>query len=126
MERSVSNHYLVEYGYVALFILAGVILIGGMLAISRLMRPSNPEPVKLEPYECGNIPIGLPWVQMHVHYYILALIFLVFDIETVFLFPWAVVMRKIGVGGFVAMVSFLAVLGIGLVYAWKRGDLEWA
>ena len=76
-------------------------------------------------YECGELPIGEPWIRFRVAYYIFALIFVVFDVEAVFLYPWAVIMRKLGVYGLVEMAVFVGILALGLAYAWRKGVLEW-
>lgn len=96
------------------------------ILIARLLQPKRPGRTKQETYECGIETIGDAWVQFKVQYYLYALVFLVFDIETVFLFPWAVAYNQLGLFAFVEMLAFIALLGLALVYAWRKGALEWA
>lgn len=96
-----------------------------LLAAHALLGGSRPTPPKLEPYESGVWAIGTSRERVPIRYYLIAMLFLLFDIETVFLFPWAVVHRELGVAGLIEMGAFVGVLGLGLVYAWKRGALEW-
>jgi NADH-quinone oxidoreductase subunit A len=105
---------------------AGIVgLVAMTLALNRLVRPKVNRPEKLLTYECGVDPIGGGWSQTTVRYYIFALLFVIFDVEAVFLFPWAIVYDKIGVFAFVEMVIFIAILALGLVYAWRKKVLEW-
>ncbi len=83
-------------------------------------------PEKLQPYECGIPPVGNPWQPFAVRYFVFGLLFLVFDVESAFLFPWAIVFRSLGTAGFIEMLLFIAVLAFGLLYAWRKGALEWA
>jgi NADH-quinone oxidoreductase subunit A len=118
--------YLTDWVYVWLFIVAGAALVVVILLFSKVINPSHPTPEKLSTYECGIPPVGNPWAPFAVRYYVFALLFLVFDVEAVFLFPWAIVFRSLGTAGFVEMLLFIAVLGVGLLYAWRKGALEWA
>ena len=93
--------------------------------ITPLIRASRPGKVKLEPYECGVPTAGEPRQRYSVRYYVIAVLFVVFDVETVFLFPWAVKYKALGLFGFVEMVVFLAILVVGYLYAWRKGALEW-
>ena len=95
-----------------------------MLAMNRLLAPHNPNPIKNQTFECGNIPKKLPEGRSFVRFYLIAILFILFDIELAFLFPWAVVFRELGLSGFAYMMVFLAVLVAGFVYVWKRGALE--
>ena len=95
------------------------------LAAARLLRPARPDPVKLANYECGSEPIGSAWVQFPVGFYLVALIFIVCDALAVFLFPWALVLRGVGLPAMGIMGLFLAILSLGWVYAYKEGILEW-
>ena len=95
------------------------------LAAARLLRPSRPTAQKLESYECGAEPIGPAWVQFPVGFYLVALVFIVFDALAVFLFPWVLTMRGLGVWGLGAMLGFLGILSLGWVYAYREGILEW-
>ena len=114
-----------DYFFVMLFIgLSAVFVLGG-LGFSYLVAPHRPTKVKNSPYECGEKPVGQAWIQFNVGYYLFALLFLVFDVEAAFLYPWAVVIRKVGVVGLIEMGIFVLVLILGLIYAWKKGALEW-
>jgi NADH-quinone oxidoreductase subunit A len=105
---------------------AGIVgLVAMTLGLNRLVRPKVNRPEKFLTYECGVDPIGGGWSQTTVRYYIFALLFVIFDVEAVFLFPWAIVYDKIGVFAFVEMVIFIAILALGLVYAWRKKVLEW-
>jgi len=96
------------------------------LAVSRLVRPNNPNPVKLSPYECGNEPVRLPHGErFSVKFYVVAMLFIIFDVETIFLFPWAVSFRQLGLFGLVEMAIFIALVFVAYVYVWKKGGLEW-
>lgn len=108
-----------------LFVIIGVLFVPLTVAASQLLAPSKPDPRKLDTYECGSEPVGPPWVQLRVGYYVYALLFVVFDIETVFLYPWAVAFDRMGVFVLVEMLIFIAILGGGLAYAWKEGALRW-
>lgn len=107
------------------FLLIGLAFVGLNLLISRLIRPSDPNPVKLMPYECGEESEGTGFVRFNPRFYVIALVFLIFDIETVFIFPWAVVLKGAGVHVLIHMVIFLAILAVGLIYSWGKGDLDW-
>ncbi|HMH53494.1 MAG TPA: NADH-quinone oxidoreductase subunit A [Candidatus Acidoferrum sp.] len=95
------------------------------LAAARLLRPARPDPVKLANYECGSEPIGSAWIQFPVGFYLVALIFIVFDALAVFLFPWALILKTAGLPAFWAMAGFVGILGLGWVYAYREGVLEW-
>jgi NADH:ubiquinone oxidoreductase subunit 3 (subunit A) len=115
-----------DYAYVGFFLVVGVLfVILNIEVLSRLIRPRRPNPQKLSSYECGEEPIGMGWVRFHVRYYLYALVYIIFAVETVFLFPWAVVFRQMGMVAFVEMMVFIAILLIGLAYAWKKKALEW-
>ncbi len=114
-----------SYTDVLMFFLAGIGFVIVTLLIGRLLRPHNPYPEKTAPYECGEIPVGEGQAPFNIRYYIFALLFVVFDVEVVFLFPWAVVLRELGMYAFVLMVIFLFMLVDGLIYAWKKGVLRW-
>lgn len=126
----VLEQYLGDYITVAVFLAAGAILVGGGLLAAGLLRPNNPTKVKSEIYECGIEPIGDGWSQTHVRYYIFALLFLIFDVEAVFIFPWALKVEtfaNVDLGGYilVEMFVFIAILLLGLVYAIRKGVLKW-
>jgi NADH-quinone oxidoreductase subunit A len=114
------------YVYVGLFILLVVGFVATTLALARLIAPSSRSSrEKRDVYETGEVTVTDPWRPFPVRYYVFALLFLIFDVEAAFLFPWAVVYRSLGLYGFVEMVVFVLILGVGLVYAWKKGALEW-
>ena len=108
-----------------LFFIVGAFLVGGAIVFSIFVAPTSTNPSKAEPYECGIPTEGLTWLQFNVGYYLFAIIFLVFDVESVFIFPWAVVMKELGMTAFIEIVIFFFVLGLGLLYAWKKGALKW-
>jgi len=118
--------YLTNWLYVFLFIAAGGALVVLILLVSKVINPRHLTPAKLQPYECGILPVGNPWQPFAVRYFIFALLFLVFDVEAAFLFPWAIVFRALGTAGYIEMLLFIAVLAFGLLYAWRKGALEWA
>ena len=105
--------------------LTGAALVFLAMWIAGLISPRSFNPQKEEPYECGIPPRGKSMSQFRVGYYLFAILFLMFDVETVFLFPWAVQMRSLGAQGLVSIVIFFSILVLGLVYAWKKGALEW-
>lgn len=114
-----------RWGFVALFslIALSVPIIG--LILSWLLRPHRPGPIKQTTYECGLETVGETWIQFKVQYYLYALIFVLFDVETVFLYPWAVAYNVLPLFALVEMFIFLLILGVGLAYAWRKGALEW-
>ena len=107
------------------FLFIGGMIIGVTLYIAKLLRPDNPQPQKYETYECGEELEGPSWVQFNIRFYVIALIFIVFDVEIIFLFPWAVVFKQLGLFALIEMLVFIGILLVGLAYAWSRGDLEW-
>lgn len=116
-----------EFSYLLILaLLAGAILFAlGPLIIAAILGPKKQSATKNATYECGLVSKGDAWVQFRVQYYIIALIFVVFDLETVFLFPWAVAFNSLGMFAFVEMLIFIAILAGGLVYAWGKGVLDW-
>jgi NADH-quinone oxidoreductase subunit A len=114
-----------NYLAVAVLMGAAILMVGAMLGAGRLVRPSRPQPEKYISYEAGSDPIGA-FGQSNVRYYVYALLFVMFDVEAVFIFPWAVDLEKLGVFGLFEMVTFVAILTLGLVYAWRKGVLRWA
>lgn len=108
-----------------LFFIVAVILVGGAILFSYFVAPRSSNPQKFAPYESGVATHGSTWMQFNVGYYLFAILFLIFDVETVFLFPWAVVMKELGLITFIEIVVFLFILGLGLIYAWKKGALKW-
>lgn len=119
-----------EFGIVLLFFITGFVFVAVGLIAAAIIRPHKPNPIKLLTYECGEDPIGQPWIRFNVRFYIVALVFLLFDVEIVFLLPWAVIIndfKSIGLGWFVffEMFIFVLILVFGLVYVWAKGDLDW-
>lgn len=116
---------LTEFGKVLIFFIIGVFFVAAGMFASWILRPRRPYPGKVAPYECGEDPVGDAWVRFNVRFYVVALIFLIFDVEVVFLFPWALVYRNLGLFGFLEMAVFLGILIVGFVYVWVKGDLDW-
>jgi len=121
---------LFDFANVLVFIALGLGFVGVNLLIGRLLRPSNPQPRKLSTYECGEPATGSAWVNFNIRFYIVALIFIIFEVEIAFLFPVATVFRRWtesgqGLFAFVEIAIFIGILFLGLVYAWAKGDLEW-
>jgi NADH:ubiquinone oxidoreductase subunit 3 (subunit A) len=111
---------------IVLFFIVGVVLVGGAVLFSHFAAPSFSKlPVKFEPYECGIPAKGMAWIQFNVGYYLFAIVYLVFDVETVFIFPWGVVMREVGMRAFIEIIIFFVILSLGLLYAWKKDALKW-
>lgn len=113
------------YGPIAIFTVMAIGFAIAPTLISRALRPSHPDPIKLSTYECGMETIGTSWIQYYVSFYVYALVFVVFDVETVFLYPWAVAYGKLGVFALLEMLVFIATLLIGLLYALKKHALRW-
>ncbi|HBL74021.1 MAG: NADH-quinone oxidoreductase subunit A [Bacteroidetes bacterium GWF2_42_66] len=109
-----------------LFFIIALVLVGIAIIFSSLAAPRSTNPIKFDPYECGIPTEGPAWIQFNVGYYLFAIIYLIFDVETVFLFPWAVVMKSIGIRAFVEILIFFFILVLGLLYAWKKKALKWA
>ena len=119
------SDYLRSYLTVAIFAGAAAVLVGGMLGLSRLIQPRRPTPQKFIAYESGVDPVGGGWSQSQIRYYVFALLFVMFDVEAVFIFPWAVKLDALGTFGLVEMVVFIVILALGLAYAWRKGVLRW-
>ena len=115
-----------QWIYIGLFFVVGLIIPVGAIAAAWILGPKKPNPIKQTTYECGIETVGESWVQFKAQYYIFALVFLIFDVETVFLFPWAVMVDELALFGLIEMVVFLAILVTGYAYAWKKGALDWA
>jgi|SRR5215510_10881391 len=118
---SVLSAYLPVLIFAVLIVAFGVV----SLAVARLARPSRPDVVKLANYECGAEPIGSAWVRFPVGFYLVALLFIIFDTLAVFLFPWALVLKPLGLSAFWVMAAFIGIVGLGWVYAYREGILEW-
>ncbi len=116
---------LTDFGRVLLFfIIAGVFVAAGLF-VAYLLRPKKWYPEKLTTYECGEEPVGSSWIKYNIRFYVGALVFLIFEVETVFLFPWAVVFQNLGLFAFIEMAIFLIILLVGYAYVWVNGDLDW-
>ena len=114
-----------EYiGVVIFFVLAGTVA-GAFIFLGSVLGPKKPSRVKSEPFECGEVPFSLPTGHLSVKYYLTAMLFILFDVELVFIYPWAVAYRGLGVSGLVEMIIFLMILMVGFFYAWDNGALEW-
>jgi NADH-quinone oxidoreductase subunit A len=130
-----NQHYISEFGEILLFVIAGLLFTAVALFVSRLIRPNRPNAEKLSTYESGEEPISAAWTQFNIKFYIVALVFLLFEVEIVFLFPWATVFAKKdlleqtnGSWGWFAVIEaviFIGILAIGLAYAWINGYLDW-
>src|SRR5687767_9799193 len=119
------SDFLRDYLTVAIFGGVAVALVGSVLGLGRLVRPDRPQPQKYIPYESGVDPVGAGWSQSQIRYYIFALLFVMFDVEAVFIFPWAIRLEEFGVFGLVEMAIFIVILALGLLYAWRKGVLRW-
>jgi NADH-quinone oxidoreductase subunit A len=116
---------LTEFGKVFIFILVANLFVIVALVAAKIIRPHRPTHEKLTTYECGENPEGSPWVKFNIRFYVVALIFLIFDVEVVLLIPWALVYKDYGLAGLIAGSFFLLLLALGMAYEWRKGDLEW-
>ena len=114
------------YEYLLGFMLLCSLVPALALSASKVLRPSNRGPARRTTYESGMEPLGGAWIQFNIRYYMFALVFVVFDVETVFLYPWAVAFHRLGVLAFIEALIFIAILIVALVYAWRKGALEWS
>jgi NADH-quinone oxidoreductase subunit A len=114
-----------NYLPVLIFIVIGLAVGGVMIALGLILSPNHPDSEKLSAYECGFEAFGNARMKFDVRYYLVAILFIIFDLEIAFLFPWAIVLNEIGLFGYVAMMIFLGILVIGFIYEWKKGALEW-
>jgi len=120
-----------DYAYVGVFLIVGVLfVILNVEVLSRLLRPKRPTPEKFTTYECGEEPIGGSWIRFHVRYYLYALVYIVFAVEVIFLYPWAVIFKdfireRLGTLALLEMLVFVVILLLGFIYAWRKGALEW-
>lgn len=117
---------LTEFGKIFVFILTAILFVIIALVVAKFIRPDRPTKEKLTTYECGENPEGSPWVKFNIRFYVVALIFLIFDVEVVLLIPWAMVYQTFGITGYLIGAVFLILLGLGMAYEWRKGDLEWA
>jgi len=120
-----NDSYTTQYLFVAVFLVAAVLFPLAPLLLARLLAPRKPGSVKNDIYECGVTAKGDAWVQFRAGYYIYALVYVIFAVETAFLYPWAVAFAGMGVGSFLTMMVFVLLLAEGLVYAWAKGALDW-
>ena len=116
---------LTGFGIILLFLIIGALFVGAGLVTAAILRPNHPNPIKNSTYECGEEPIGPPWIKFNIRFYVVALVFLLFDVEVVFLLPWAIVFKQLGWFAFIEMTVFVVILIAGLAYVWAKGDLEW-
>jgi len=114
-----------NYVIVVIFISLGILLPIVALTLGRFLRPNKPDKTKLSTYESGNIPVGESHIRFNIRYYLFALMFVIFDVETAFLYPWAVAYDKLGLFALIEMFIFVALLVVGLIYAWKKKVLKW-
>jgi NADH:ubiquinone oxidoreductase subunit 3 (subunit A) len=120
-----STGFLTAYAAVLAFLVVVVAFLVVNLLVWKVIRPSRFSEEKLTTYECGENPTGSAWVQFNIRFYVFALIFIIFDVEAVFLLPWAVVFRQLGMLAYVEGLVFIAILVVALAYVWRKGDLEW-
>ena len=118
-------NFLLDYLSIIIFLFIALFLSIGFILINFLVSPSNPDPEKLSAYECGFEPFDDSRMEFDVRFYLVAILFIIFDLEIAFLFPWAISLGSLGSLGFWSMMIFLAVLTIGFIYEWKKGALEW-
>lgn len=116
---------LFDFANILVFLAVGFLFVFGTLIFSWVIRPSKPHPDKASPYECGERAIGTSWVRFNIRFYVIALLFIIFDVEILVLFPWAVVYKELGIISFIEMLVFIGLLLVGLAYLWKKGDLDW-
>ncbi len=121
----VSDEIFNNYLPVVLFTVIGVVFVAIALLMSRIVRPSNKTKEKLSTYECAETPVGDARIHFNIQYYLIVIVFLIFDVEVLFLYPWAVQFKQLGAIGLVEMIIFIEVLIIGLAYAWRKEALEW-
>ena len=116
---------LLDYLPILILVILAALFAAGSVVLSSLLGPRRPNPEKLSPYECGVEPVGTARERVSVKFYLVAMLFIIFDMEIVFLYPWAVVFQQLRLFGLMAMGSFLLVLLVGYFYVWKKGGLEW-
>ena len=114
-----------DFGPIFIFFAAAAGVVFAAMLANRLLAPHKPDAAKLSTYECGEEPVGSPWIRFNTRFYVIALIFLVFDVEVLFLFPWSVNLRDLGMFAWIEMAVFIVILAVGLAYVWAKGDLEW-
>ncbi|MFH1323454.1 MAG: NADH-quinone oxidoreductase subunit A [Methanobacteriota archaeon] len=121
----VTNGFFDNYLPFAILLVISIVFVAIALILSRIVRPSNKTKEKLSTYECAETPIGDTRIYYNIQYYMIVIVFLIFDVEVLFMYPWAVQLKQLGGLGFIEMVLFIEVLIIGLAYAWRKGALDW-
>ena len=120
-----AQEFLNDYFSIILFLVIALLLSCGFILLNFMLSPKNPDPEKLSPYECGFEPFNDSRMEFDIRFYLVAILFIIFDLEIAFLFPWAITLGNIGVFGFFSMMLFLFILTIGFIYEWKKGALDW-
>ena len=120
-----TDSYFYHYLFIGVFVLFGIVFPLLPIVLAKFVAPKKPSAIKNASYECGLEAEGDSWIQFRIQYYIFALVFVIFDIETIFIYPWAVSFKQLGLFAFVEMAIFIAILGVGLAYAWRKKVLEW-
>jgi NADH:ubiquinone oxidoreductase subunit 3 (subunit A) len=120
-----ADTYLASHAVLLAFLVVTMGFLATSFALWKVLRPSRFSEEKLTTYECGENPQGSAWVQFNIRFYVFALVFVIFDVEAVFLLPWAVVFRELGLLAYVEGLVFIAILLVALAYVWRKGDLEW-
>jgi NADH-quinone oxidoreductase subunit A len=121
----ILNYMLEQYIGVAIMLLMSIGIAVGMVAMTTVLGPKRKFADKMEPFECGESQLVSPHQRFSVKFYLVAVLFVLFDIEAIFFFPWAILFRRLGMFGFIEMLLFIIILGVGLIYVWKRGGLDW-
>jgi NADH-quinone oxidoreductase subunit A len=114
-----------EFSHVFAYLILSLIFVAGGLVTNMIIRPKNGNTLKLSTYECGEDPVGSSWLKFNIRFYVVALVFILFDVEIVFLFPWALVFKQMGWLAVGEMMTFVAILLVGFAYVWVKGDLDW-
>ena len=120
-----SSGFLTSHAAILIFLVVSIGFLAVNFLVWKIIRPSRYSEEKLTTYECGENPVGSAWIQFNIRFYVFALIFIIFDVEAVFLLPWAVVFKILGMLAFLEGVAFIAILVVALAYVWRKGDLEW-
>ena len=120
-----ADTFLNEYFTIVLFLIISLILSCGFIVLNYVLAPKKPDPEQLSPYECGFEPFEDSRMEFDIRFYLVAILFIIFDLEIAFLFPWAISLGKIGLFGFFSMMIFLGILTVGFIYEWKKGALDW-
>lgn len=125
LNAQLMDQTLSGFGNVFVFLALGIVFVAGGYLTARMLRPSRPNPAKNSTYECGEEAVGSAWVKFNIRFYVVALIFIIFDVEVVFLYPWATVFKHLGSFALFEALVFAGILILGLAYAWVKGDLDW-